>query len=129
MRVAALDHIVLTVRDIAATVEFYERVLGLVPVTFANGTRTALAFGVQKINLHEQGHEFLPNARNARPGSADMCLLTKTPLHEVVAHLRARGVEIEHGPDAADGAQEPLRSLWIRDPDGNLVELANPAAG
>ncbi len=124
MRVARLDHVVLTVRDLDATTAFYERVLGMRRIEFAGGTRVALAFGEQKLNLHEQGSEFLPNAREARPGSADLCLLVETPLDQVLAHLRSQGVALEHGPDGADGATGPLRSVWIRDPDGNLVELA-----
>jgi hydroxymethylpyrimidine/phosphomethylpyrimidine kinase len=125
VRIAGIDHVVLTVRDVGATTEFYERVLGMRAFTFADGTRTALAFAGQKLNLHQLGLEFLPNARDARPGSADFCLLTDTPLDEVVAQLRAHGIDIEHGPDGADGAEGPLKSVWIRDPDGNLVELAN----
>lgn len=124
MRVGGLDHVVLTVRDLDVTVAFYERVLGMRRVEFAGGTRIAVAFGEQKLNLHEQGNEFLPNARDARPGTADLCLLVETPLDEVLAHLESEGVALEHGPDAADGATGPLRSVWIRDPDGNLVELA-----
>jgi hydroxymethylpyrimidine/phosphomethylpyrimidine kinase len=123
--IAGIDHLVLTVGDLGATIEFYERVLGMRAFTFADGTRTALAFAGHKLNLHELGRELLPNARDARPGSADFCLLTETPPDQVVAQLRAHGVEIEHGPDRADGAEGPLKSVWIRDPDGNLVELAN----
>lgn len=115
---------VLTVRDLDATVAFYERVLGMRRVDFAGGTRVALAFGEQKLNLHVHGHEFLPNARDARPGTADFCLLVDAPLDEVIAQLEAEGVAPEHGPDGADGARGTLRSVWIRDPDGNLVELA-----
>jgi len=125
-QIAALDHLVLTVRDIAATVDFYERAIGMRSFTFAGGTRTALAFGDQKINLHELGAEYLPNARAAGPGTADFCLLTPTPLDAVVAHLERMGIAVEQGPDRADGARAPLRSIWLRDPDGNLVELANP---
>lgn len=128
-RITGLDHLVLTVRDLDATVSFYERVLGIPAFTFAGGTRTALAVGNHKINLHLLGNEHLPNAREARPGSADFCLLTDTPIDDLVAHLAGLGVEIEHGPDAADGARHPLRSIWLRDPDGNLIELANEAAG
>ncbi len=124
MRVRRLDHLVLTVRDIETTVAFYERVLGMRRVDFAAGTRVALAFGEQKLNLHAHGSEFLPNARAARPGSADLCLLVETPLDEVLAHLESQGVELEYGPDEADGATGPLWSVWIRDPDGNLIELA-----
>jgi hydroxymethylpyrimidine/phosphomethylpyrimidine kinase len=129
IEISAIDHVVLTVSDVAATVEFYQRVLGLRAFSFAGGARTALALGRQKLNLHELGHEFLPNARQARPGSADICLLTQTPLDQVVAVLRAHGVEIERGPDATDGAEGPLESVWIRDPDGNLIALAKPVKG
>ena len=125
--IAALDHLVLTVRDIAATVDFYEQAIGMHAFTFADGARTALAFGDQKINLHELGAEYLPNARAAGSGTADFCLLTQTPLEAVVAHLQRMGIPVEQGPDRADGAYAPLRSIWLRDPDGNLVELANPA--
>lgn len=124
MRVSGLDHVVLTVRDLDVTVVFYERVLGMRRVEFVGGTRVALALGEHKLNLHEQGSEFLPNAGDARPGSADLCLLVETPLGEVLAHLEREGVAIEYGPDDADGATGTLRSVWIRDPDGNLVELA-----
>jgi catechol 2,3-dioxygenase-like lactoylglutathione lyase family enzyme len=129
IRIEDLDHFVLTVRDIDATTSFYERVLGMRAFTFADGARTAIAFGEHKINLHEVGREHLPNARDAGPGSADVCFLTATPLEEVVDHLAALEVPIEHGPDAADGARGPLRSVWFRDPDGNLIEVANRASG
>jgi catechol 2,3-dioxygenase-like lactoylglutathione lyase family enzyme len=125
--ITGLDHVVLTVRDIATTVDFYERAIGMRSFTFAGGARTALAFGEQKINLHELGAEILPNARAAGPGAADFCLLTATPLDAVVAHLEQLGVPVEQGPSRADGARTPLRSIWLRDPDGNLVELANAA--
>jgi catechol 2,3-dioxygenase-like lactoylglutathione lyase family enzyme len=127
LRIDELDHFVLTVRDLDATVSFYERVLGMRAFTFADETRTALAFGRHKINLHQVGHEPLPNAREARPGSADLCFLTDTPLEDVVAHLSALSIAVEHGPDAADGARGTLHSVWVRDPDGNLIELANSA--
>ncbi len=125
IRIAGIDHVVLTVSNLPATVDFYERVLGMRPYTFADGTRTALAFAEQKFNLHELGREILPNARVARPGSADLCLLVETPMDLVVAQLEAHSVEVEQGPAAADGATGPLNSVWIRDPDGNLIELAN----
>jgi catechol 2,3-dioxygenase-like lactoylglutathione lyase family enzyme len=126
-KVLGLDHVVLTVRDVGETVRFYEEVVGMRAFTFADGARTALAFGAQKINLHELGREILPNAQAAAPGTADFCLLVDTPLDEVVAHLRECGVAVEEGPDRADGATGPLRSVWFRDPDGNLVELGEPA--
>jgi catechol 2,3-dioxygenase-like lactoylglutathione lyase family enzyme len=125
MKVTALDHVVLTVRDIGHTRGFYERVLGMRRFSFDDGERWALAFGDQKLNLHELGSEHLPNAAEATPGSADLCLLTETPLEDVMVHLEAEGVGIELGPAPADGATAPLRSVWIRDPDGNLIEIAN----
>jgi catechol 2,3-dioxygenase-like lactoylglutathione lyase family enzyme len=118
-----IDHFVLTVRDIDATVSFYERALGMRLVTFGAG-RKALAFGRQKINLHEAGREFEPKARVPMPGSADFCLVTERPLEEVERHLAACGIPIELGPVPKSGATGPMRSLYIRDPDGNLVEIS-----
>jgi catechol 2,3-dioxygenase-like lactoylglutathione lyase family enzyme len=119
-----IDHFVLTVRDLAVTAAFYERVLGMRLVAFGNG-RKALAFGRQKINLHEAGREFEPKARAPMPGSGDFCLITERPLDEIARHLAACGVAIEEGPVAKTGAIGPIRSLYIRDPDGNLVEISN----
>jgi catechol 2,3-dioxygenase-like lactoylglutathione lyase family enzyme len=127
IRVEAIDHLVLTVRDLSVTIDFYELVLGMEAVSFA-GDRRALRFGDQKINLHEVEREHLPNARNAGDGTADLCFLTSTPLEAVVERLSALEVEIEEGPAPADGARGPLRSVWFRDPDGNLIEVANQAA-
>ncbi|HEU5160659.1 MAG TPA: VOC family protein [Streptosporangiaceae bacterium] len=118
-----LDHIVLTVADVAATVDFYTRVLGMRAVTFDDGRR-ALRFGAQKINLHRAGHEFEPKAARPAPGSADFCLISATPIEEVAAHLDRCGVSIELGPVARTGAQGPMTSVYFRDPDGNLVEVA-----
>jgi catechol 2,3-dioxygenase-like lactoylglutathione lyase family enzyme len=119
-----IDHIVLTVRDIAATCAFYERVLGMTTVTFAGG-RKALSFGRQKINLHQAGREFEPKARTPVAGSGDFCLIATTPLDAVIAHLKACGVAVEEGPVPKTGATGPIRSVYFRDPDGNLVEVAN----
>jgi catechol 2,3-dioxygenase-like lactoylglutathione lyase family enzyme len=124
MTVHALDHLVLTVRDIAATCHWYESVLGMSVVTFGAG-RTALAFGTQKINLHEAGSELEPKAAHPTPGSADLCFLTEMPLTEVVAHLKTCGVPIIEGPVARTGATGPLLSVYVRDPDANLLEIAN----
>lgn len=124
MEVSSLDHLVLTVRDVESTVSFYERILGMRGFSFAGG-RQGLAFGDQKINLHQLGAEHLPNAATATPGSADLCLLTPTPIDRVVEHLGAEGVTVELGPVRADGAQGELLSVYVRDPDGNLVEIAN----
>jgi catechol 2,3-dioxygenase-like lactoylglutathione lyase family enzyme len=118
-----LDHIVLTVADVEAAVDFYTRVLGMRAVTFDEGRR-ALHFGAQKINLHRAGHEFTPRATTPAPGSADFCLISATPIEEVAAHLERCGVPIESGPVARTGAQGPMTSVYFRDPDGNLLEVA-----
>ncbi|MGC3970140.1 MAG: VOC family protein [Pirellulales bacterium] len=124
MPVRALDHLVLTVRDLAATCDFYTRVLGMRVVTFGEG-RTALEFGVQKINLHVAGREFEPKAAAATPGSADLCFLTDEPIAEVARHWESCGVTIVQGPVRRTGATGRLLSLYCRDPDGNLIEVAN----
>jgi catechol 2,3-dioxygenase-like lactoylglutathione lyase family enzyme len=118
-----IDHVVLTVEDIAATVDFYGRVLGMRRVDFEN--RVALAFGRQKINLHLAGHEFEPKAQRPTPGSSDFCLITETPLTDVIEHLKACKVAIEKGPAPRTGAIGPILSVYFRDPDGNLVEVSN----
>lgn len=124
MRIRAIDHVVLTVRDLEQTLSFYERALGMTPMTFGDG-RIALAFGDQKLNLHEAGREFEPKAAAPTPGSLDLCLLTDTPLDEVTEHLAGVGVAIELGPVEKTGARRALRSLYLRDPDGNLIEISN----
>lgn len=123
MKIDALDHLVLTVADVAATCAFYTRVLGMQEVTFGAG-RKALAFGAQKINLHPHGHEFEPKARRPTPGSADLCLLTSLPIAEVIEHLHRQEVTIEEGPVARTGARGPINSVYFRDPDGNLIEIS-----
>ena len=128
MNVRAIDHVVLTVADVDRTIEFYERALGMTAVTFGEGRR-ALAFGDQKLNLHQAGKEFEPKARTPTRGSADLCFLTDVPIDDVVAHLKKIGVAIELGPVAKTGARHPLRSLYFRDPDGNLIEVANEVRG
>jgi catechol 2,3-dioxygenase-like lactoylglutathione lyase family enzyme len=127
MRIDALDHLVLTVADVDATCAFYARVLGMETVAFAGG-RKALAFGQQKINLHPHGRESEPKAQRPTPGSGDLCLLTATPLDEVVAHLAAERVTIIEGPVRRTGATGPILSVYFRDPDGNLIEVSNPLA-
>jgi len=124
IRIDRIDHVVLTVRSVDATSDFYQRVLGMEVVTFAGG-RTALAFGRQKFNLHEAGHEFEPRAQHPVPGSADFCLITRTPLAEVIAHLRGQRVDILEGPVERTGATGRILSVYFRDPDLNLVEVAN----
>lgn len=116
----------LTVRDVDATCRFYRRVLGMEPITFAGG-RTALRFGVQKLNLHQAGAEIEPHAGSPAPGSADLCFLTDAPSSDVVAHLEACGVAVELGPVEREGASGRLSSVYFRDPDGNLVEVGTPA--
>lgn len=127
MHIDHLDHLVLTVADIEATCAFYQRLLGMEVVSFGDGRR-ALAFGQQKINLHAHGREFEPKAERPTPGSADFCLITRVPLAEVVARLMDGGVAIIDGPVPRTGASGPIMSIYFRDPDRNLVEVANVVA-
>ncbi|WP_226359002.1 MULTISPECIES: VOC family protein [unclassified Pseudonocardia] len=124
MRIDHLDHLVLTVADVDATVAFYTRVLGMEAVEFGGGRR-ALAFGPSKINLHRAGHEFEPKADRPTPGSADLCLITLDPIEQVRCELAEAGVAVEEGPVERTGARGPLLSVYLRDPDGNLVEISN----
>ena len=126
IRIDHLDHLVLTVASIDATCDFYARVLGMAVETFGQD-RKALRFGDQKINLHQAGHEFEPKALRPMPGSADLCFIAATPLAEMVAHLQALGIAIEEGPVDRTGATGPIRSVYLRDPDANLIEVSNPA--
>jgi catechol 2,3-dioxygenase-like lactoylglutathione lyase family enzyme len=126
MHIDRIDHLVLTVRDIDATCEFYSRVLGMQVVAFGAG-RKALAFGMQKLNLHQAGSEFEPKADRPTPGSADLCLIAGVPLAQVVAHLHACGVPILEGPVERTGATGPIQSVYFRDPDLNLVEVSTYA--
>ena len=126
MQIDLLDHLVLTVADIETTVAFYTRVLGMQLVTFGDGGRKALAFGNQKINLHQAGREFEPKAERPTTGSADLCFIVATPLEQVIAHLQAQQVAIVEGPVQRTGATGPIRSVYLRDPDQNLIELSNP---
>jgi len=124
MKIDRLDHFVLTVASIEKTCEFYSGILGMEVVTFGEG-RKALTFGSQKINLHEQGKEFLPKAKQPTPGSADFCLISSTPLAEVIALLKSKNIEIEDGPIDRTGATGAIRSVYFRDPDQNLIEISN----
>jgi len=124
MNIARIDHFVLTVASIDATCAFYSRALGMQVITFGSG-RKALAFGNQKINLHQRGQEFNPKAKVPTPGSADFCLISDVPIAEIVEHLKSVGVSIEEGPVARSGALGPMTSIYIRDLDGNLVEISN----
>ena len=127
MRIERLDHLVLTVRDIAASCDFYSTVLGMEVVTFGAG-RKALAFGQQKFNLHEAGREFEPKADRPTPGSADLCLIADGSLADVIDRLRARGVPILEGPVKRTGALGPITSVYFRDPDRNLIEVSTYGA-
>jgi catechol 2,3-dioxygenase-like lactoylglutathione lyase family enzyme len=124
--IRSLDHLVLTVADVERTVEFYAHVLGMEPVTFGDGRR-ALAFGEQKLNLHQAGREFEPKARKPTPGSADLCFLSDEPPAATIERLRECGVAVEEGPVERTGARGPILSVYFRDPDGNLIEVAQPA--
>lgn len=124
IEIDSLDHLVLTVADLEATCAFYQRVLGMKVITFGAG-RKALTFGRQKINLHAAGHEFEPKAQQPTPGSADLCFLTLAPLPQVQRHLAACGVPVIEGPVQRTGAQGPILSLYIRDPDRNLIEVSS----
>lgn len=124
MEVDHLDHLVLMVINIEATLQFYETVLGMQRVSFGAG-RYALAFGNQKINLHEVGHEFEPRAEHAQAGSADLCFILKTSVEEAIEDLQSQGVEIIAGPVARTGALGKMTSTYFRDPDGNLIEVSN----
>jgi catechol 2,3-dioxygenase-like lactoylglutathione lyase family enzyme len=123
VRIDRLDHLVLTVADIDATMAFYTRVLGMEAVTFGAG-RTALAFGRSKINLHRAGHEFEPKALRPTPGSADLCLIAAGPLEQVIEDLAAHGILVEEGPVERTGATGPILSVYFRDPDQNLIEVS-----
>lgn len=120
----SLDHLVLTVRDQAATLQFYVGVLGMREETFGDG-RLALHFGDQKLNVHVAGSEISPHAASATPGSADLCFVTRTPVEGVLRVFDEHGIDVEQGPVERVGATGQLLSIYVRDPDGNLVELAN----
>jgi len=131
LTIKRIDHLVLTCRDIDATIRFYTEVLGMTEATFGNG-RKALAFGRQKLNLHPVGQAADPVLKHVAaiaarptPGSVDICLIVNERLDAVVAHLSACGVPIEEGPVVRTGALGPINSVYIRDPDGNLVELSH----
>ena len=124
MQINRIDHLVLTVADIDRTVEFYTRVLGMEKIEFGEG-RIALSFGKQKINLHRLGKEFEPKAGNVRAGSADLCFIIDTPIAEAIEHLQQHGVDLICGPVNRTGASGKITSAYLRDPDGNLLEVSN----
>lgn len=123
-KIKSIDHIVLTVKDIAKTVEFYTAVLGMEKEVF-KGNRVALKFGHQKINLHELGNEFEPKAMNVKEGSADLCFITETSIVEFKTHIENLGVKIIEGPVKRTGAVGEINSIYLRDCDGNLIEISN----
>ena len=122
--ISHLDHLVLTVSDVNKTCEFYEKVLGFEIITFGQGRR-AMAFGKQKFNLHQAGQELEPKALCPTPGSMDLCLITSLALEIVVEKLKLAAVPIEAGPITRTGAQGPILSVYIRDPDHNLIEISS----
>ncbi|MCP1659152.1 VOC family protein [Neisseria perflava] len=123
MQISHIDHIVLTVADIERSIAFYTQVLGFQEETFGNG-RKALKFGCQKINLHQKGREFEPKAAQPTCGAIDLCLISATPLAEVAAELQANNIPVIEGIVGRTGAEGAIRSLYIRDPDGNLIEIS-----
>ena len=124
IRISHLDHLVLTVKDIDKTVAFYTQILGMQKELF-KGSRVALRFGNQKINLHQLGAEFEPKAKHVQSGSADLCLIIETALHEAKSFIEQHGVKIEEGIVQRTGAVGVIESIYIRDPDENLIELSN----
>jgi catechol 2,3-dioxygenase-like lactoylglutathione lyase family enzyme len=124
MKINSIDHVVLTVKDIAATCDFYAKVLGMEIVTFGTN-RKALAFGSQKINLQEVGRESTLIADKPTPGSADVCFVTSVALADVLSHLKSCGVNLIGGPVRRDGAKGTMTSVYFRDPDMNLIEVSN----
>jgi catechol 2,3-dioxygenase-like lactoylglutathione lyase family enzyme len=124
---ASVDHVVLTTRDVDRCVDFYTRVLGMTLERYGEG-RLALRFGSHKFNVHPPGFDASIKARVPTPGSLDLCFLAQQPLEAVVARLSACNVPIEEGPVVRTGARFPIRSVYVRDPDGNLIEISEPAA-
>lgn len=123
-QIKSLDHLVLTVKDIAKTVEFYTTVLGMQKEIFKQN-RVALKFGSQKINLHQLGAEFEPKAYNVKEGSADLCFIAQTSVTDFKAYIESLGVKVIEGPIKRTGAMGEIDSIYVRDPDGNLIEIAN----
>ena len=124
MQINRIDHLVITVADIERTVDFYQRVLGMQRIEFTGG-RIALRCGAQKINLHQLGSEFEPKAQQVRAGSADLCFIADTPINVALEQFREQGVDIIDGPIERSGANGAIVSLYLRDPDGNLIEISN----
>lgn len=129
--ISHLDHLVLTTANEAQCIHFYTEVLGMRLESFIGGTppveRKAFVFGQQKINLHVKGREFEPKAHTPVPGALDLCFLASVPLNEVIAHLQQLSVPIAEGPAMRTGATSKIRSIYVRDPDLNLIEISEPA--
>jgi catechol 2,3-dioxygenase-like lactoylglutathione lyase family enzyme len=126
LRITHLDHLVLTVKSIQKTNDFYTRILGMKKITFKNNTRHALQYGSQKINLHQVPSEIIPRAQNPTSGSADLCFITATPIEEAEREIRGEGVDIlEGGIVEREGALGKIQSIYFRDPDLNLIEVSN----
>ena len=125
LKLSALDHLVLTVANIDKSVQFYQQLLGMGVETVGSEGRTARTVGEQKINLHAAKSPFRPHAKHPTPGSADLCFITVQPLQEVVLWVIGCGVEIIEGPVTRTGASGKISSIYLRDPDGNLIEIAN----
>ncbi|MCJ7932174.1 MAG: VOC family protein [Chryseobacterium sp.] len=124
MKIKSIDHIVLTVADLNKTIEFYTQIMGFKAVTF-DDNRKALIFGNQKINLHQKGHEFEPKAKQPTCGSADLCFIAQTDIHDVLEELKQKNIEIIEGIVDRTGALGKIRSVYFRDPDQNLIEVSN----
>ncbi len=124
LNINRIDHLVLTVKDIDETVRFYTSVMGMKKIEFGEG-RIALAFGQQKINLHQLGNEFEPKAQHVAAGSADLCFIIDTPIQQAIDGLAAKGINILEGPVYRTGALGNILSAYFRDPDGNLIEVSN----
>lgn len=124
MQIDRLDHFVLTVQDVEATISFYQTVLGMAPITFGSGRR-ALVFGQSKINLHPANAPLAPHASHPVPGSADLCFVTMESPQSVIDHLRRCKIPHEEGPVPRTGALGPITSIYFRDPDGNLIEVSS----
>lgn len=122
----SIDHIVLTTRDLERCIAFYTRVLGMTLERYGEG-RLALKYGGQKFNIHPPGFDAGIKARTPTPGSLDLCFLADVPLDEVIARLRQHNIPIEEGPIVRTGARFPIRSVYVRDPDENLIEISEPA--
>ncbi|PKF75732.1 VOC family protein [Chryseobacterium sp. PMSZPI] len=124
MKVKNIDHLVLTVANIDQTIEFYTQIMGFEAVTFGDN-RKALTFGNQKINLHQKGNEFEPKASSPTCGSADLCFIVQTDIHEVVEELKQKNIKIIEGIVDRTGALGKIKSVYFRDPDQNLIEVSN----